>query len=145
MSENANVDNGVFSGSGLPDMLDSARLAIKTKMQKSEPILDENPVQAPASQLVSKKLQLEHHHCVRLLKAVYDWLNAARKLYHRVATDLRKRRDEKSSHATLPVDFLRRKWCHSGPVFGLSPRKRPKREQSRSKDSLDRQLTTCRK
>ena len=43
-----------------------------------------------------KKLQLEHHHCVRLLKAVYDWLNAARKLYHRVATDLRKRRDEKS-------------------------------------------------
>ena len=37
----------------------------------------------------SRKLQLEHHLCIRLLKAVYGLVHAPRKLYHRVATDLR--------------------------------------------------------
>ena len=38
---------------------------------------------------LSRKLQLEHHQCIRLLKAVYGLVNAPRRWYHRVATDLR--------------------------------------------------------
>ena len=38
---------------------------------------------------MSRKLQLEHHQCVRLLNAVYGLVNAERRWYHRVATDLR--------------------------------------------------------
>ena len=41
---------------------------------------------------LSRKLQLEHHQCVRLLKAVYGLVSALRRWYHRVATDLRKMR-----------------------------------------------------
>ena len=45
---------------------------------------------------LSRKLQLEHHQCIRLLKAVYGLVNAPRKWYHRVATDLRNMKGEKS-------------------------------------------------
>ena len=45
---------------------------------------------------LSRKLQLEHHHCIRLLKAVYGLVNAPRRWYHRVATDLRNMRGEES-------------------------------------------------
>ena len=58
---------------------------------------------------LSRTLQLEHHQCVRLLKAVYGLVNAPRRWYHRVATDLR----------NMSGDFPRRKWCHSGPVLGV--------------------------
>ena len=34
-------------------------------------------------------MQLEHHQCVRLFKAVYGLVNAPRRWYHRVAKDLR--------------------------------------------------------
>ena len=51
---------------------------------------------------LSRKLQLEHHQCIRLLKAVYGLVNAPRRWYHRVATDLR---NMKGSHGTLLVDF----------------------------------------
>ena len=44
----------------------------------------------------SRKLQLEHHPCIRLLKAVYGLVNAPRRWYHRVATDLRNMRGEES-------------------------------------------------
>ena len=39
---------------------------------------------------LSLKLQLENHQCVRVLKAVNGLVNAPRRWYHRVATDLRK-------------------------------------------------------
>ena len=45
---------------------------------------------------MSRKLQLEHHQSVRLLKAVYGLVNAPRRWYHRVATDLRNMRGEES-------------------------------------------------
>ena len=38
---------------------------------------------------LSRKLQLGHHQCIRLLKAVYGLVTAPRRWYHRVATDLR--------------------------------------------------------
>ena len=43
-----------------------------------------------------RKLQLEHHQCFRLLKAVYGLVNAPRRLYHRVANDLRNLTGEES-------------------------------------------------
>ena len=45
---------------------------------------------------LSQKLQLEHHQCIRLLKAVYGLVNAPRRWYHRVATDLRNMNGEES-------------------------------------------------
>ena len=45
---------------------------------------------------LSRKLQLEHHQCIRLLKAVYGLVNAPRSWYHHVATDLRNMRGEES-------------------------------------------------
>ena len=45
---------------------------------------------------LSLKLQLEHHQCIRLLKAVYGLVNAPRRWYHRVATDLRNMKGEES-------------------------------------------------
>ena len=45
---------------------------------------------------LSRKLQLEHHQCVRLLKAVYGLVNAPRRWYDRVATDLGNMRGEES-------------------------------------------------
>ena len=45
---------------------------------------------------LSRKLQVEHHQCIRLLKAVYGLVNAPRTWYHRVATDLRSMRGEES-------------------------------------------------
>ena len=45
---------------------------------------------------LSRKLLLEHHQCVRLLKAVYGLVNAARRWCHCFATDLRKMGSEAS-------------------------------------------------
>ena len=45
---------------------------------------------------LSRKLQLEHHQCIRLLKAAYGLVNAPRRWYHRVATDLRNLTGEES-------------------------------------------------
>ena len=45
---------------------------------------------------LSRKLRLEHHQCIRLLKAVYGLVNAPRRWYHRVATDLRNLTSEQS-------------------------------------------------
>ena len=44
-SENVNDDNGVFCGTKVPHMLDSAWLAIQTKTQKNEPTMDANFVE----------------------------------------------------------------------------------------------------
>ena len=45
---------------------------------------------------LSRKLQLEHHQCIRLLKAVYGLVNAPRRWYHCVATKLRIMKSEES-------------------------------------------------
>ena len=45
---------------------------------------------------LSRKLQLEHHQCARFFKAVYGLVNVPRRLYHRVATDLRNMGGEES-------------------------------------------------
>ena len=45
---------------------------------------------------LSRKLQLEHHQCIRLLKAVHGLVNAPRRCCHRVATDLRNMKGEES-------------------------------------------------
>ena len=45
---------------------------------------------------LSRKLHLEHRQRMRLLKAVYGLVNALRRWYHRVATDLRNMSGEES-------------------------------------------------
>ena len=45
---------------------------------------------------LSRKLQLEHHQCIRLLKAVCGLVHAGRRWCHRVAKDLRNLRGEES-------------------------------------------------
>ena len=45
---------------------------------------------------LSRKLQSEHHQCIRLVKAAFGLVNAPRRWYHRVATDLRNMKGEES-------------------------------------------------
>ena len=56
--------------------------------------------------------------CSVVLRPRTGLVNAPRRWYHRVATDLRNMRGEEISHRTLLVDFPRRKRRHSCPVFG---------------------------
>ena len=63
------------------------------KIESAQPISDTFCEPVPE---LSRKLQLEHHQCIRLLKAVYGLDNAPRRWYHRVATDLRKMKGEES-------------------------------------------------
>ena len=63
------------------------------KIESAQPVAD--TFCEPVHEL-SRKLQLEHHQCVRLLKAVYGLVNAPRRWYHRAATDLRNMRGEES-------------------------------------------------
>ena len=63
------------------------------KIESAQPVSDTFCEPVPE---LSRKLQLEHHQCIRLLKAVYGLVNAPRRWYHRVATDLRNMRGEES-------------------------------------------------
>ena len=56
------------------------------KIESAQPVSDTFCERIPE---LSRLLQLEHHQCVRLLKAVYGLVNAPRRWYHRVATHLR--------------------------------------------------------
>ena len=56
------------------------------KIESAQPVSDTFCEPVPE---LSRKLPWEHHQCVRLLKAVYGLVNAPRRWYHRVATDLR--------------------------------------------------------
>ena len=56
------------------------------KIESAQPVSD--TFCEPVAEL-SRKLQVEHHLCVRLLIEVYGLVNAPRRWYHRVATDLR--------------------------------------------------------
>ena len=67
---------------------------------------------------LSRKLQLEHHQCIRLLKAVYGLVNAPRKWYHRVATDLRNLTGEESVMEPCLWTFRDEKRCHPCSVLG---------------------------
>ena len=55
MSEILNDGKGVFSGTGMPDMWDSAWLAVKTETQGSESTVDANSVN-PSQKGVDKLL-----------------------------------------------------------------------------------------
>ena len=63
------------------------------KTQSAQPVSDTFCETVPE---LSRKLPWEHDQCVRLLKAVYGLVNAPRRWYHRVATDLRIMRGEES-------------------------------------------------
>ena len=83
------------------------------KIESAQPISD--TFCEPVPQL-PRKLQLEHHQCARLLKAVYGLVNAPRRLYHRVATDLRNMRSEESLMEPCWWAFL----DESGVIHALS-------------------------
>ena len=59
------------------------------KIESAQPVSDTFCEPVPE---VSRKLQLEHHQCVLLLKAAYGLVNVPRRWYHRVATDLQNMR-----------------------------------------------------
>ena len=63
------------------------------KLESAQPVSDTFCEPFPE---LSRKLQLEHHQCARLLKAVYGLVKAPRRWCHRVATDLRNMRGEGS-------------------------------------------------
>ena len=63
------------------------------EIESAQPVSDWFCEPVPA---LSRKLQLEHHQCIRLLKAVHGLVNAPRRWYHRVATDLRNLTGEES-------------------------------------------------
>ena len=52
---------------------------------------------------LSRKFQVEHHQCIRLLKAVYGLVNAPRRWYHHVATDLQNMKGEERKPSWNPV------------------------------------------
>ena len=56
------------------------------KIESARPVSDTFCEPVPE---LSRKLQLDHHQCIRLLEAVYGLVKAPRRWYHRVATDLR--------------------------------------------------------
>ena len=64
---------------------------VNFKIESAQPVSDTFCEPVPE---LSRKFQLEHHQCVRLLKAVYGLVNAPRRWYHRVATDLRNMKGE---------------------------------------------------
>ena len=86
------------------------------KVESAQPVSDARCEPVPE---LSRKLPLEHHQCLRLLKAVYGLVNAPKRWYHRVATDLRNNERRRISDGTLLVDFPTRKtasfmlcvWC----------------------------------
>ena len=63
------------------------------KIESAQPVSDTFCEQIPE---LSRKLQSEHHQCIRLYKAVHGLVNAPRRWYHRVATDLRNLTSEES-------------------------------------------------
>ena len=63
------------------------------KIESAQPVSDSFCEPVPE---LSRMLQLEHHQCIRLLKGVYGLVNAPRRWYHRVATDLRNMNGEES-------------------------------------------------
>ena len=56
------------------------------KIEQAQPVSDTFCEPVPE---LSRMFQLEHHQCIRLLKAVYGFVNAPRRWYYRVATDLK--------------------------------------------------------
>ena len=72
------------------------------KIESAQPVSDTFCEPVPE---LSGKLQLEHHQCIRLLKAVYGLVNAPRRWHHRVATDLRNMRGEESVMETCLWTF----------------------------------------
>ena len=86
------------------------------KIESAQPISDTFCEPVPE---LSRKLQLEHHQCTRLLKAVYGLVNAPRRWYHRVATSLRNMIGEESVMEPHLWTFRDEKRCRSCSVLGL--------------------------
>ena len=86
------------------------------KIESAQPVSDTFCEPVPE---LSRKLQLEHRQCIRLLKAVYGLVNAPRRWYHRVATDLRNMKGEESVMEPCLWTFRDEKRCHSCSVLGL--------------------------
>ena len=63
------------------------------KIESAQPVSDTFCEPVPE---LSRKLQLEHRQSVQLLEAVYGLVNAPRRWYHRVSTDLRNMKGEES-------------------------------------------------
>ena len=63
------------------------------KIESAQPVSDTFCEPIPE---LSRKLQLEHPQCIRLLTPVYGLVNAPRRWYHRVTTDLRNLTSEES-------------------------------------------------
>ena len=63
------------------------------KIESAQPVSDTFSEPVPE---LSRTLQLDHHQCIRLLKKVYGLVDAPRRWYHRVATDLRNMKGEES-------------------------------------------------
>ena len=72
------------------------------KIESAHPVSDTFCEPVPE---ISRKLQLEHHQCIRFLKAVYGLVNAPRRWYHRVATDLRNLTGEESVMEPCSLTF----------------------------------------
>ena len=98
------------------------------KIESVQPVSDTFCESVPQ---LSRKLQLEHHQCVRLLKAVFGLVNVPGRWCDRVATDLRNMRarnlswnlacgfsDTKTASFMLCVWFMSMTLACSDPPFG---------------------------
>ena len=83
----------IYSGDLDEQHVDDADDDDNFNIESAQPVSDTFCEPVPE---LSRKLQLEHHQCNRLVKAVYGLVNAPRRWYHRGATDLRNMNGEES-------------------------------------------------
>ena len=84
------------------------------KNESAQPVSDTFCEPVPE---LSRKLQLEHHQCVRLLKAVCGLGQRSKKMVSSCCQRSSKHERRRISHGTLLVDFPRRKRRHSCSVL----------------------------
>ena len=85
------------------------------KIESAQSVSD--PLCEPVPEL-SRTMQLQHHQCVRS-KALHSLVNAPRRWYHRVATDLRDKGGEESLMEPCSKTFGDENGRHSGLVCGV--------------------------
>ena len=86
------------------------------KIESAQPVSDTFCEPFPE---LSRKLQLEHHQCVRLLRSRARSCQRSNKMVSSCCRRSSKHEGQGISHGTLLVDFPRRKRRHSCSVFGL--------------------------
>ena len=82
------------------------------KIESAQPVSDTFCGPVPE---FCRKLQLEHHQCIRLLKAVYGLVNFPQRWHHRVATHLRNMTGEESVMEPCLGTFL----DENGVIYAL--------------------------